>query len=285
MKIGIFGFNMRAFAEPGLMTRVLRTADATGYESVWAGEHVVLIDPQEPPSPAPPETPMVDPVAALAFAAAHTERVKLGSGVLLIPQRNPVVLAKELAGIDVLSNGRLIFGIGVGYVRGEFEAIGVPFEERGPRTTEHIEAIRALWTQEQPTFTGRFTTYAGIQSHPQPVQRPHPPIIVGGMSAPAYRRSVAQGDGWYGFALDLEATAESLRGLAQAAEQVERPAGLGPLEITVAPPAGVTTEIVDRYAQLGVDRLVLGMRSFGDGTTGDSVIESLQRSAADLGLA
>jgi probable F420-dependent oxidoreductase len=285
MKIGIFGFNMRAFAEPGLMARVLRTADTTGYESVWAGEHVILIDPQEPPSPAPPETPMLDPVAALAFAAAHTERVKLGSGVLLIPQRNAVVLAKELAGIDVLSNGRLIFGVGVGYVRGEFEAIGVPFEERGPRTTEHIEAIRALWTQEQPTFTGRFTTYAGIQSHPRPVQRPHPPIVIGGMSAPAYRRSVAQGDGWYGFALDLEATAESLRGLAQAAEQVERPAGLGRLEITVAPPAGVTAEIVDRYAQLGVDRLVLGMRSFGDGTTGNSVIESLQRTAADLGVA
>ena len=282
MKIGIFGFNMRGFAEPDVMARVLQTADASGYESVWAGEHVVLIDPQEAPSPAPPETPMLDPVAALAFAAARTERVKLASGVILLSQRNPVVLAKELAAIDVLSKGRLIFGVGVGYVRGEFDAIGVPFAERGPRTSEHIEAIRALWTQEQPRFQGRFSGFAGIQSHPRPVQRPHPPIVIGGMSQPAYRRSVAQGDGWYGFALDLEATAASLRGLAEAAERVQRPAGLGPLEITVAPPGAVDAAMVQRYAELGVDRLALSLRAGTDGQ--EDAVAFLERTANELHL-
>ena len=130
----------------------------------------------------------------------------LGSGIILLPQRNPVVLAKELSGIDVLSKGRLLFGLGVGYVPREFETLGIPYEERGARTTEHIEVIRTLWSEDRPAFEGRFTRFSGIQSHPRPVQQPHPPIIVGGQSPPAYRRSVAQGNGWYGFFQDVDAT-------------------------------------------------------------------------------
>jgi probable F420-dependent oxidoreductase len=285
VKIGIFGFNIGPIAEPGVMMKVLRCADRTGYESVWTGEHVVLIDPQEPPSPAAPETPMLDTVAALAFAAAHTEHVKLGSGIILLPQRNPVVLAKELAGIDVLSKGRLIFGVGVGYVRREFEAIGVPYEERGPRTTEHIEAIRALWTQDHPTFDGEFTSFHGIQSHPQPVQKPHPPIVIGGGSPAAFRRAVAQGDGWYGFALDPEATATALQSLKEAAEQVERPASLGPLEISITPPRPVDTATVEQYEALGVARLPLLLPTRRGGADGpDDVVAFLERTAEELNL-
>ena len=285
MKIGIFGFNIGPTSEPDLMAQVLRTADEAGYESVWTGEHVVLIDPQEPPSPAAPETRMLDTVAALAFAAAHTERVKLGSGIILLPQRNPVVLAKELAGIDVLSKGRLIFGVGVGYVRREFEAIGVPYEERGARTSEHIDAIRALWTQDQPEFAGRFTSFSGIQSHPRPVQQPHPPIVIGGMSTAAFRRAVAQGDGWYGFALDPDATASALHGLEEAAEQVERPASLGPLEISITPPGTVDAGIVERYEALGVARLPLLMRPRDAGAgESDDVIAFVERTAEELSL-
>ena len=116
----------------------------------------------------------------------------MGSGIILLPQRNPVVLAKELSGVDVLSGGRLLFGVGVGYVPREFETLGVPWKERGARMSEHIEVIRALWTQDKPEFKGRFTSFSGIQSHPHPVQKPHPPILVGGMSASAHRRAVAQ---------------------------------------------------------------------------------------------
>jgi probable F420-dependent oxidoreductase len=242
---------------------VAQTAEQTGYESIWTGEHVVVIDPQVAPSPVPPQTRMVDTVATLAFAAAVTERVKLGSGIILLAQRNPVVLAKELAGIDVLSEGRLIFGVGVGYVKQEFDVMGVPYDERGARVTEHIEAIRALWTQDAPSFDGEFTQFSGIQSHPQPLQRPHPPIVIGGMSPPAYRRAVSQGNGWYGFFQDLDATALAVKGLEEAAKRTERPESLGQLEISITPPGAVDLDTVKRYEDLGVERLIL-LRGFAD---------------------
>ena len=213
MDIGYFGLNVGAFDNPDAIVRLLETLEGVGFESVWTGEHVILVDPQVAPSPVAPESPFIDTVAALAFAAARTERLKIGSGIILLAQRDPIVLAKELTGIDVLSKGRLLFGVGVGYVPGEFEALGIPYEERGPRVSEHIEVIRELWTSEQPSFEGQFTSFSGIQSRPLPVQKPHPPIIVGGMSPPAMRRAVAQGDGWYGFFQDVEGTAACLKGL------------------------------------------------------------------------
>ena len=272
MDFGYFGFNHGALHEPDSIERVVVTAEQLGYESIWTGEHVVLVDPHEPPSPVPPETNFVDTVASLAFAAAKTERIKLGSGIILLPQRNPVVLAKELAGIDVLSKGRLLFGVGVGYVPREFETLGIPYEERGARMTEHIEVIRELWTSEKPSFDGQFTQFSGIQSNPRPVQDPHPPIHVGGMSAPALRRAVAQGDGWYGFFQDLDATAAALQGLEDAAKSTERREGLGRLEISVTPPGPVDADTAKRYEDLGVDRLVV-MRGFGDmsASGGDAV--------------
>ena len=261
MKIGYFGLNMGVFTNREAILRLARTAEDAGFESLWTGEHVVVVDPQVPPSPVPPETPMVDTIATLAFAAAVTERIKLGSGIILLAQRNPVVLAKELAGIDVLSNGRLLFGIGVGYVKQEFDVIGVPYEERGARVSEHIEAIRALWTQDKPEFEGQFTQISGVQSNPRPIQQPHPPFVIGGMSPPAFRRAVAQGDEWYGFFQDLDATANCIEGLREAAKRVERPASLGELDISITPPGAVDLDMVKRYADLGVSRLIL-MRGF-----------------------
>jgi probable F420-dependent oxidoreductase len=263
MKVGFFGINTGVFSTREAVTRVAQTAEQSGYESIWTGEHVVVIDPQVAPSPVPPQTRMVDTVATLAFAAAVTERVKLGSGIILLAQRNPVVLAKELAGIDVLSEGRLIFGVGVGYVKQEFDVMGVPYDERGARVTEHIEAIRALWTQDAPSFDGEFTQFSGIQSHPQPLQRPHPPIVIGGMSPPAYRRAVSQGNGWYGFFQDLDATALAVKGLEEAAKRTERPESLGQLEISITPPGAVDLDTVKRYEDLGVERLIL-LRGFAD---------------------
>jgi len=289
MKFGYFGINWGPFAEPDGLARLARAAEAAGYESIWTGEHVVIVDPQKPPSPIAPLTPLLDTVASLAFVAGQTERIRLGSGIILLAQRNPVVLAKELAAVDVLSKGRLIFGVGVGYVKGEFDAIGVPFEERGARTSEHIEAIRALWTQEAPAFKGEFTSFEGIQSRPLPKQQPHPPIVVGGMSPPAYRRAVAQGNGWYGFMLSPDATAEALAGLREAAQQVERPASLGELEITITPPPPIDRDGVKRFEDMGVSRLVL-MRDFSDmhaprhDHVGDEIIAFVEKTAKDLGI-
>ncbi|MFP6774261.1 MAG: TIGR03619 family F420-dependent LLM class oxidoreductase [Alphaproteobacteria bacterium] len=257
MKIGYFGFNMGPLAEPKAMKAILRAVEDCGFESAWTGEHVVAIDPQAPPSPITPDHVMLDTVTALSFAAATTARIKLGSGIILLAQRNPVVLAKELASIDVLSRGRLLVGVGVGYVPGEFEALGIPYTERGARVSEHIEAMRALWTQDKPTFDGRFTSFRGIQSKPSPVQTPHPPIIIGGMSPAAYTRAVRHGSGWYGFNQDLEAAAASIAGLAAAARDIERPAPLGPLSISITPKGVVDRDLVKRFEDLGVERLIL----------------------------
>lgn len=263
MKIGYFGFNMGPLALPEAMAAILRTVENCGFESAWTGEHVVAIDPQAPPSPVAPDHVFVDTIAALSFGAATTSRIKLGSGIILLAQRNPVVLAKELASIDVLSQGRLLVGVGVGYVPGEFEALGIPYKERGARVSEHIEAMRALWTQEKPIFKGQFTTFNGIQSKPSPVQKPHLPILIGGMSVPAYRRAVRHGNGWYGFNLSLEAAAESVAGLAAAAKEIDRPAGLGPLTVSVTPKGSIDVDDIKRFEDLGVERLILTARGRG----------------------
>jgi probable F420-dependent oxidoreductase len=289
MKLGYFGFNLGALNNPDSMERVVVAAEQLGYESVWTGEHIVLMDPHEAPSPVPPESNFVDTIASLAFAAAKTTTIKVGSGIILLPQRNPVVLAKELAGVDVLSKGRLLFGLGVGYVPREFETLGIPYEERGARASEHIEVIRTLWTEAKPSFDGKFTSFSGIQSHPMPVQKPHPPILVGGMSPPALRRAVAQGNGWYGFFQDVDATAAMIEALEETAKSVERPAALGRLEITVTPTGAMDADTLKRFEDLGVDRLVL-MRGFEDmsaspaGSVDDAIVAFLEEQAKACGI-
>lgn len=256
MRWGLFGINMGACAEPEVAAQVARAAEEAGFDSVWTGEHVVLPDPQVPPSPAPPQTPLLDPAVSLTWVAAHTQRLRLGTGIIILPQRNPLVLAKELASVDVISGGRLLFGLGVGYLRAEFEALGVSFAEKGPRTSEAIEVMRALWTQAQPSFRGRYWSFGGIQTLPRPLQRPHPPIVVGGQSPGAFRRAVAQGDGWYGFALDLERTRACLDGLQEAAREVGRPPERGVLEISVTPSLRLDADVARRFEDLGVSRLI-----------------------------
>jgi len=257
MKFGFFGINTGRLAEPAAIVRIARSAEEAGFESVWTGEHVVLPEPQVAPSPAPSRTPMLDPAVALAYVAAHTERLRLGTGIIILPQRNPVVLAKELASVDVLSEGRLMVGVGAGYLEPEFAAVGAPFAGRGARTDEYIDAMRALWSQDAPSFQGRYASFSGVDAHPRPVQKPGPPIVVGGTSPGALRRAVSRGNGWYGFFTDLDHTRQALEGLEKARSEVERPEALGRLEISVTPLPGVDLETVHRYRELGVDRLTL----------------------------
>jgi probable F420-dependent oxidoreductase len=257
MKLGLFGINTGVCARPETAARVAGAAEAAGFESVWTGEHVVLPDPQAPPSPVPPDHPMLDPAVALAFLAAGTSRIRLGTGIIILPQRNPVVLAKELASLDVLSGGRLLFGLGAGYLRPEFDAVGARFDDRGARTDEYIDAIRALWTQQSPSFAGRTVRFSGIDAQPRPVQKPHPPILVGGHSPFAFRRAVSRGNGWYGFLRDLATTKQDIAGLADAAREVARPAELGSLELSITPPPRIDLATAQRYRDLGVARLTL----------------------------
>jgi probable F420-dependent oxidoreductase len=262
--VGWFGVGSGKYSDAEGVAEIAEAAEAFGYESIWVGEHPVLIDPHEAPSPLPPDSELLDPIPVLAYAAARTTRIKLGTGIVILPLRNPVILAKELASIDVLSRGRLLVGIGVGYVQGEYDAVGVPFGTRGRRADEWIDAVRTLWHDDRPELRGEFADFGGIQSRPRPFRAGGPPILASGMSTAGLRRAVVRGQGWYGFFQDLEATARAMAELARLAGEVERPAHLGRLEITVTPvPGPIDADTVRRYEDLGVDRLVL-LQDFTD---------------------
>jgi probable F420-dependent oxidoreductase len=253
MKIGLFGINNGIYTDPGVAGRIAVAAERAGLDSLWTGEHVVLPDPQVRPSPAPPQFPMLHPPAFLCFLAALTERIRLGTGITLVAQRNPVVLAKEMATVDVLSRGRLILGVGAGYLEPEFRALGIPFHERGARTDEAVAVMRELWTAKNPRFEGRFSRFSGIDAQPRPVQKGGPPIVVGGGSDGAIRRAVAVGQGWYGFAMDVATAKQHIDRVRARVREAGRSA---PLEISITPPGRLTSDRVREYRDIGVDRLI-----------------------------
>jgi probable F420-dependent oxidoreductase len=276
MKIGLFGINFGPCANPVTAAKAARAAEAAGFDSLWTGEHIVLPDPQVPPSPVPADTPFLDSAVALAYVAAHTKSIKLGTGIIILPQRNPVVLAKELASLDVLSAGRLIFGIGIGYLKPEFEAVGAPFEHKGPRSEEFLAAMIALWSQEKPAYHGRFVSFSGVNAMPRPVQQPSPEIVFGGHTKEAYSRAARLARGWFGFALDLEGTAKCIEGLRAACESAGR--RLDDLEISVTPRARIDQATIERFAALGVNRLVLAHRESDEG----GLLSFIEQKANDL---
>jgi probable F420-dependent oxidoreductase len=255
MKIALFGINYGPCADPQVAGQVARAAEAAGFESLWTGEHIVLPDPQVPPSPASPDTPFIDSLIALTFVGAHTKTIRLGTGIIILPQRNPVVLAKELASTDVLCGGRLIFGIGIGYLKPEFEAIGAPFDHKGPRSEEFLRAMIALWTMEKPEFRGRFVSFGGVNAMPRPVQKPHPEIVFGGHTRDAFSRAARLAKGWYGFALDLETTMRHIEELKAACKEAGR--RFEELEISVTPRSRIDHDEARRFADAGVHRLIL----------------------------
>src|SRR2546427_787489 len=192
---------------------------------------------------------------------AHLERARHSpqpGGATLLPQGQALVLAKQLASLDVLSNGRLIFGLGVGWCEPEMRSVGAPFADRGRVADDYLAAMRAVWTQPKPSYRGSYVSFDGVQAMPRPVQTPTPAIVVGGRTAPALRRAVTQGHGWYGFGLDVNETQKLVAGLREAGKKHSRPAGLGRLEISVTPPGydvlDKTTR--DAYAAAGVARLI-----------------------------
>jgi probable F420-dependent oxidoreductase len=251
--IGLFAINSHACAEPEAAARVASLAERLGYDSLWAGEHVVVPSPRAAPSPMEPDEPILDPLVALAHVAAHTERVRLGTGVIILPQRNPLVLAKQVASLDVLCGGRLILGVGVAYLEPEMRAIGVPMEGRGARADEYLAAMRAMWESEAPSFRGRHVEFDGVDAHPRPAQRPLP-VVVGGHTRAAHRRAARSADGWYGFMLGLGAVAEQRELMRAAVQETRRDR---PLHVSVTPARRLDEDNVRAYAELGVDRLIV----------------------------
>lgn len=257
MEIGLFGINSGPVVNGEAVARVARLAEDLGYDSVWAGEHMVLPTPRMPPSPMEPTDPIMDPMVALSWAGAVTTRLLLGTGVLLLPQRHPVHLAKEIASLDALSGGRLLVGVGVAYLEPEMTALGVPMAGRGRRADEYLAAMQALWTQDAPSYRGEFISFAGVDAHPRPVDRARGPrIVMGGRSAAAYRRTVRSADEWFGFALSPDAAARSVAAIRATAAELGLGRAEGGITISITPERRLTPAVVEQYAGAGVHRLI-----------------------------
>ena len=278
MKLGLFGLHRGSSADPEVLRRRAQRAEAVGFESLWIGDHIALPagDPDDTGNPG--DEPRLEALSTLAFLAGATTGVHLAAGVIVLPQRQPILLAKQLTAIDVLSNGRLIVGIGAGYLEAELTAMGVPLAERGARTDEFLGALRALWDEPTPSFDGRFIAFRDVIERPRPVQRPHPPIVVGGDSPAAYRRAVDSADGWYGWELDVDKTATALAALREMATRMDRRSDLPRLEITITPSGDVDLATARRYADLGVDRLAIQP----DDYTGSAMDDLIERAADTL---
>jgi probable F420-dependent oxidoreductase len=237
-------------------------AEEAGFESVWVFEHAVIPADYESRYPYNREgrvgiedDDIPDPLTLLAFLAGTTRDLVLGTGVLILPQRSPVVCAKECATVDRLSGGRLRLGVGVGWLREEAEAVGTRFDDRGARTDEYIEAMRVLWREPEPTFHGRFTSFERAKSNPKPAQAEGVPILVGGHSAAAARRAGRLGDGYFPIGLrpdDFAARLEQMRAAA-------RDAGRDPDAIELTYSGGTKPDRVREYADLGVSRWVVAV--------------------------
>jgi probable F420-dependent oxidoreductase len=260
MKIGIAGANSAAFAERDQAVALARAAEAAGVESLWTYEHIVIpagIHSAYPYSPGGrlPDARFPDALDWIAFLAGVTEHITFGTGVLILPEHNPVILAKRAATIDRLSGGRLLLGVGVGWMREEFDAIGVPWDNRGSRAEEYIQAMRTLWAGDQAAFAGGHVQFHPVHCFPRPLQIPGVPVIVGGHSQAAAARAGRIGDGFYPPATPPERVAELIGIMRRSAVEAGRdPASI---EITAGTPPDADT--VKRYQDLGVARVVVSL--------------------------
>jgi probable F420-dependent oxidoreductase len=260
MRFGVHLPNIGPGADRAGLLAVARQAEELGYDSVWVSDHIVVpqgIESRYPYNesgdfPVAPGTGWIEAVSALTFAAAVTGRVRLGTSVLVLPYRNPVHTAKQLACLDVLSGGRLVLGAGAGWMREEFEALEMPFDRPGARCDEQIALIRTLWTHDRPTFEGRFYRYPGADFAPLPLQRT-PPILIGGHHEIALKRAGRIGDGWHAAFLEPDELGQHYQRVLRHAHEAGREPQQVILSARVRPGLGVESTAEERRRE--VERL------------------------------
>ncbi len=283
LNFGVFlPYAVAPVESPELATGFARLAEEYGFESLWTVEHVVMaveyssVYPYDPSgrSPFSAEVAQPDPLVLLAYLAAATQRIRLATGVLILPQRNPVILAKELATLDRLSRGRLELGIGVGWVREEAQAVGSCFESRGRRADEAIDVMRTLWRDPVASFHGEFSSFDRVVSSPKPVQAGGVPIVVGGHSRAAARRAGRFGDGFF----PLGVTPAKLAELREVVATTARAHGRDPASIGITCVGLPDLASAELYQSLGVRRMVVSAR----GSTLDELRRWCERFARDV---
>lgn len=266
-----------------------QTAEALGFDSVWVVDHIVTpmhIASKYPYSPSGsfplnPQEPLLEPLSVLSFVAGCTSKVRLGTAVLVLPHRHAVVTAKTVATLDVLSAGRVILGVGVGWMEEEFKVLNAPFAERGSLSDEAVAVMKELWTSDNPRFDGRFYKFSDLRCEPRPVQKPHPPIWVGGHTGPALRRVVEYGDGWAAIVFSPQEFAERLERLKEKATKAAR--DLSTVTLCVSPRGKKPEAIVEdipRYQELGATYLYLAFFNFAG--TYEETIPMMERFARDV---
>ncbi|MEU4929768.1 LLM class F420-dependent oxidoreductase [Streptomyces yokosukanensis] len=267
MRVGLHALGIGDGARPEVIRAVAQAAEAHGFSRLWAGEHVVLVDAPASRYPysddgriaVPADADWLDPLLALSFAAAVTREIGLATGVLLLPEHNPVVVAKQAATLDVLSAGRLTLGVGIGWSADEFAALGVPFTARGRRTEEYLAAMRTLWRDDVATFEGDFTRFHGVRVNPKPVRERGIPVVMGGNGAVALRRAAKIADGWYGFNLSVAEAAECVSALVEhgLAEHRANPNRAVEQPVVAVALTDATPEDLPELARVGVTEIVV----------------------------
>src|ERR1700730_6838945 len=266
MKIGLSSIGFGTLAAPAFIRTIATHAERLNFSTVWAPEHGVRLDRYTSRYPyssdgsgqflAPTEIPIGDPFPTLTYAAACTSRIRLATGICLVPEHNPLVLAKTAATVDRLSGGRFILGAGVGWLAEEFQALGIPFDRRAQRTREYIDVIRKLWTQRSSSHQGEFVNFTNVLSYPKPVREKGVPVWFGGESGPALRRVAEYGDGWIGFHVLPDQAAEKIKRI----EELLRANGRkrSDVRLAVSPYTNpIETDDLKRYRDAGVEEIAL----------------------------
>ena len=265
MKLGLICVGCGAGITPAAIRTLATTAERLGFATLYAVEHVVFTDDyrrkypysQAGELPGPTHMSLYDPFIALTYAAAVTTRVRLATGISLIPMHNPVILAKEIASLDQLSAGRFMLGAGIGWMEEEFRAAGVPFAERAKRTDEYIEAMKRLWGDDPASYSGQFVKFENIRCNPKPVRRAALPITFGGETTAAMRRVARLGSGWFGYMNSPQAAEEKIAKLHRILAEHGRKAEDVEIIITPDDPKYAARDSLKRYRDAGTSEIVI----------------------------